>query len=979
MFGSAARFRVARLAVVTATIAATIATPAQAVDKTFQFLASDSWNSSLNWSPFGIPTTDDVVFIDDENAVTLSADTAAVNGLTISDGGELHTSGFQVTVSTTNAAADTVTIIEGVGSRIVTTTPNVGNRALDVDFLDINSGALLDMNGGRVDVDVDLDINSGGIVVGNGVLRVLGTRTNKLRNSGVIRAEGGTLTVESTDGGDFDLDGTGNGVLEAVDGLATLIIDGAMDLGATGDEFSGTANIGAGNTLQFDRTWATDTGVINFNAAGGTGVIEGAPLNNGGTINANAGVGRILATVFMPSTASVHVAAGAELDMSITTYQGGIYTGDEGSLFRKGTMFVTAPTTFDFPNGTVDFDDGGDDTINADLTINAASVDEATVDAEGYGGTMDIANSATLRVNITGGGSWRLNGRMFYNGNSTPDTFLAGSRLQLSSTAEMNVNGEGATSAELDISGEININDENEDFSLAGGFSTFTATHNMVGGTINGPGELEIPSTSRLIGFGIINADIRANTGSSIFPGGDVLADEGTLDIRHVASADIVGTNSDSGVLNLNTRLFTGNITALELNGGSVTGFSVQNGGVTRGFGTVATIQFVNNGIVRATCDEELIIDNASVTQPDLDGGGSGVLEAIEGNLRIVDLPSDSFTGTANVGPSRSITFEAGWEVDSGGELNLNGGINPITAAVIAGVQQLLGGTVNVDQHARFTAPTTFTSAATINLDDAVDVLNLGGDATIASDATFTGSGRLVNLAGSTLQTEDNAAVGVTLENAGTMTIGSSPGELEVEAFEQASTGVLEIELAGELAGQFDQITVANNANLAGTLDVSLIAPFEPELGDSFAIVETLFGNVVGSFDTTILPVFGDLTLDVIYESQSVLLEVVEVLPGDYNNDEAVDIADYTVWRDNLGAPAGTLPNDTTGDAIGAAQYTLWTMQYAAAASQFAVEPAAVPEPSTLLLLLMASAASFRLTKTKTWLASRCSAMPWDD
>ena len=660
MCDSSILFCVARLAAVP--IAMALATQANAVDKTFRFVASDSWHNVLNWSPFGIPTSDDVVFIDDENSVSLAADTAAINGLTVSEGAALHTNGFQVTVSTTNAAADTVTTIEGAGSRIVTTTPHVGNRALDVDFLDINSGATLEMNGGRVDVDVDLDVNGGGTVAGNGLLRVLGTQANKLRNSGSIRAQGGTLTVESTDGGDFDIDGNGNGTLEAIEGTSTLIIDGMVGDGVVGDDFSGTANIGAGNTLQFNRSWSTDTGVINFDADGGMGTIDGAPLNHGGTTNVNAGVGRVLATVvFTPSTV-VNIADGAELDMSITTYQGGTYTGGEGSIFRKGTMFVSSATTFDFPNGTVDLDDGGDDNINADLTINALSVDDANPDAEGYGGTMLITNAAQLRVNLTGDGSWRLNGRIFYNGNSTPDTFLAGSRLLIAASAELNVNGEGATSAELDIAGEVNINDEAEDFSLGGGFSTFTATHNLIGGTINGPGELEIPSTSRLIGFGTINADIRANTGSSIFPGGDILADDGTLDIRHVASADIVGTNSNTGVLNLNTELFTSNITALQLAGGSVTGFSIQNGGVTQGVGTVATIRFVNNGVVRATGDGELIIDLAGGLLPDLDGGGDGILEAIEGNLRVVDSPSDSFTGVANIGASRSITFEGGWD-----------------------------------------------------------------------------------------------------------------------------------------------------------------------------------------------------------------------------------------------------------------------------------------------------------------------------
>jgi hypothetical protein len=34
-----------------------------------------------------------------------------------------------------------------------------------------------------------------------------------------------------------------------------------------------------------------------------------------------------------------------------------------------------------------------------------------------------------------------------------------------------------------------------------------------------------------------------------------------------------------------------------------------------------------------------------------------------------------------------------------------------------------------------------------------------------------------------------------------------------------------------------------------------------------------------------------------------------------------VDAADYVVWRNHLGAPAGALPNDVDGGPLGTAQY----------------------------------------------------------
>jgi hypothetical protein len=205
----------------------------------------------------------------------------------------------------------------------------------------------------------------------------------------------------------------------------------------------------------------------------------------------------------------------------------------------------------------------------------------------------------------------------------------------------------------------------------------------------------------------------------------------------------------------------------------------------------------------------------------------------------------------------------------------------------------------------------------------------------------------------------------VAIENQGTLAIGASPGDLNVEGFTQTSRGTLEIELANVTPGSFDVLTVQGNAILAGTLDVSLIGLFQPVLGNSFTILETTFGNVGGTFAVEDLPVFNDLTFEVIYNSKSVVLQVVEVvlLAGDYNQNGIVDAADYTLWRNNLGAPAGTLANDVDGGVIGPAQYATWKSNFGATLGSGAGGVGSVPEPSSLLLCLMlAIGCSGRLT-----------------
>ena len=74
-------------------------------------------------------------------------------------------------------------------------------------------------------------------------------------------------------------------------------------------------------------------------------------------------------------------------------------------------------------------------------------------------------------------------------------------------------------------------------------------------------------------------------------------------------------------------------------------------------------------------------------------------------------------------------------------------------------------------------------------------------------------------------------------------------------------------------------------------------------------------------------------------------------VPGDFNGDGVVNTADYTVLRNNLGAPAGTLPNDPTGVPIGQQQYDLWAANFGSSGGSAA--SAAVPEPATWTFMLM--------------------------
>ena len=152
---------------------------------------------------------------------------------------------------------------------------------------------------------------------------------------------------------------------------------------------------------------------------------------------------------------------------------------------------------------------------------------------------------------------------------------------------------------------------------------------------------------------------------------------------------------------------------------------------------------------------------------------------------------------------------------------------------------------------------------------------------------------------------------------------------------------------------QFDQLRVSGQLTLGGTLNVSLINGFAPVAGNSFDILD--WSVLSGTFSSIQLPALaGGLSWNT---SQLYVTGTLSVggLLGDYNNNGVVDAADYVRWCANQGS-SNVLANDPIGGTIGTAQYNQWRARFGqtAGSGAGAVVNAAVPEPATLTLLIMA-------------------------
>jgi arabinogalactan endo-1,4-beta-galactosidase len=79
------------------------------------------------------------------------------------------------------------------------------------------------------------------------------------------------------------------------------------------------------------------------------------------------------------------------------------------------------------------------------------------------------------------------------------------------------------------------------------------------------------------------------------------------------------------------------------------------------------------------------------------------------------------------------------------------------------------------------------------------------------------------------------------------------------------------------------------------------------------------------------------------------------ILAGDYNGDNVVDAADYTVWRNNLGTN-NVLPNDGSPGEVDESDYVEWKNHFGSSltgpGSQSSHNLASVPEPQNLLVVL---------------------------
>ncbi|MGE3181156.1 MAG: autotransporter-associated beta strand repeat-containing protein [Phycisphaerae bacterium] len=187
-------------------------------------------------------------------------------------------------------------------------------------------------------------------------------------------------------------------------------------------------------------------------------------------------------------------------------------------------------------------------------------------------------------------------------------------------------------------------------------------------------------------------------------------------------------------------------------------------------------------------------------------------------------------------------------------------------------------------------------SNATLMLSDTADLVNI--------DVQLNAGGRLAGTG--------SAGSGLLSNSDGTIAPGNSAGTLSIGSLVQGTGGTIEVEIAAKTPRQFDLLQIAGNAELGGTLVVTLLGGFAPTGGDTFEILN-IAGTRTGEFEG--LNEGAELTADGQTFSISylggdgndiVLTAVADVtVTGDMNCDGIISVSDIGPFVAALTDPAG--------------------------------------------------------------------------
>jgi len=869
-----------------------------------------NWETAANWNPAVVPGAGDNAYLDNTGTYTVTVNSlvsvasvhvGAASGtqtLTVPSGqslsfdaassvtanGVLNFTGFNLGGTGTLGVSGILNWFDGTlygGGGI---TVNSGgalniNSAAPKNFtnssLTVAAGATVNWNGGNLslatgsaidnfgtfEVMTDASISNGGLggtFDNDGTFRktvtvgtTLFTGITLNHNSGTVDIQTGRLnpaggtaasTITLGSGADFYVDSDTYTFAHGtnVSGLGKVHITG------------GTLNVTGPNVLVQHL-------LLDLGTLGGAGTVRSGSTGNwvwsGGTMG---GAGQ--STLENGSTMSIGTASAKSL-VSRTLF---IQVGATASWFGTGAIQLSTGGNiqnsgmFDAQNDAMFTDAGAaGGFINSGIfkkTASAGTTGFTNVALTNYG-TVQVQTGTLNPSSFLSNGPVQLTGTLLID----DSTATLSTGADVSGTGLLYVNGGTLTADVTDVI--PNVQFDLGTINGAGSISVSALTWNS--GTMAGTGTTTIPAlgTATLAGIGpkdlhrtltVANGGTMNVTGFgtiNLAAGGNI-ANDGLLEITTNVTFFDAGSGGDIN----NTRTFRVNLPGGFMALGGIT-FNNTGGAANADLvsGSLNLADGTSSGQFTLAPLTTLLIDSDTYTfATGTTVTGTGTVDLSVGTLNVtgnVSIPTFSQSG-GTLGGSGTLTL-TGASTWSGGTMQGGGTTAIANAATLAmsgfsakaldnrTLSVLTGGTVNL------------TDGSAINLSNGANVAN-AGNFNLLGNHTFSNSvlaGDFVNTGTVTKSTSTGpvtfGGVGFT-NNGGLVDLQTGTLAVNSDAFTQSS-GTLKLWLNGTTPGTgFAQVSTTNPANLAGTLQIALVGPYQPNAGDTFNVISA--ASHVGDF-----------------------------------------------------------------------------------------------------------------------------------
>ncbi len=685
--------------------------------------------------------------------------------------------------------------------------------------------------------------NNGGTVIASRSAGLLINADGGVNNTGTLRADGGTLRLQTTIN-------SGGGQIEARNGSRVELLNGSVinnaAFSATGagsiiTTVSGASVSMGGGTVNGPMTIADNSALRLTADASYNGVLSMASVGNFSDLRLDGA--RSLggnATLSLSNNGNNRI-VGANASGDALTTGAGITIEGAGSIGGGGALGLVN-------NGAIVATRSAGITLNSSGTVTnnqllrgdgAAFTIQGTTVNQGAAGLLSAVNGGTVRLT---GGSSIVGGRL-----ATADggaiTTVGGNSARLAAvnnTGVLNI----ADNSTLQLDGTLS-NNGSLNFGSVGNFSTLIANGNRL---LDGNGVITLSSQSN-------NRIVAANAGDSLTLGANQTLQGG-------------GNIGAGGVLNFtNNGTLIGNLgTPLTLHsGGSVTnnktvradGGAVNITATNLGQGAQGVIEAANGGAVNLSA-------NAALSGGTLATAGGGQIRTVGGNA--ASIGNLVLTGTLNVVDNSTLNLVG--TVTNNGAINLNS-VGNFTQLGIAGAATLAGSgsttlsntlnnrVVATVAGASFTngAGHTLQGSGSLGAASALNIINRGtitANQSTALTVQVDASGSVQNAAGGLMQATDGRTLNLLSAVANSGTLGAHGGIVNANAgftgngtAITSSTGSLVLGAASSVGTLINNGSAGNALNL-GAHNLTVSADYSNASsgsGNSF----NRRANVVGS------------------------------------------------------------------------------------------------------------------------------------